>query len=112
MLQKAPAIPDQQDLQEKEYQPESPKPSQSSIGGLLYYKNKCVWWMKGSDKKNPAQKTGQLCEYKLFRHGENLKDTVNIKDEFFVETVSALLHPFADDDLMYHFLIFHVVKTV
>ena len=43
MLQKAPAIPDQQDLQEKEYQPESPKRSQSSIGGLLYYKNKCVW---------------------------------------------------------------------
>ena len=56
----SPTIPEQQDLQEKECQPSSPKRLRSSIGGPLYHKNKCVWCMKGSDKKNPTRKTGKL----------------------------------------------------
>ena len=37
MLKKSSTIPEQQDFQEKEYQPSSHKLLQSSIGGLLYH---------------------------------------------------------------------------
>ena len=45
-----PTTPEQQDLLEKECQPSSPKRLQSSTGETFYH-NKCVWCMKGSDKK-------------------------------------------------------------
>ena len=44
-------FPEQQDLQEKGCKPLSPKHFWSSIGGLLYHKNKRICWIKGSDKK-------------------------------------------------------------
>lgn len=68
--------------------------------------------MKGSDIKILLKKLENWYEYKLYRHGENLKKTVNIKNELFVEAVSALLDPFAADDLMYHFLILYVGKII
>ena len=49
--EKTPTSPAQQDLQEEESQPSSLKRLQSSIGGPIYHKNKCVWCMKGFDKK-------------------------------------------------------------
>lgn len=68
--------------------------------------------MKGSDIKILLKKLENWYEYKLYRHEENLKKTVNIKNELFVEAVSALLDPFAADDLMYHFLILYVGKII
>ena len=49
--EKTPTSPAQQDLREEECQPSSLKRLQSSIGGPIYHKNKCVWCMKGFDKK-------------------------------------------------------------
>ena len=48
---KTPTSPGEQNLQEEECQPSSLKRLQSSTGGPIYHKNKCVWCMKGSDKK-------------------------------------------------------------
>ena len=76
-----PTIPQQQDLQEKECQPYLPKRLRSSIVGPLYHKNKCVWCMKGSDKKSPTQKTGKLMRIStLSRWREFKRHTVNIKN--------------------------------
>ena len=54
--EKSPTIPEQQDLQEKEFH----KRLRFSIGWPVYHKNKWVWCIKGSDKKDPATKTGEL----------------------------------------------------
>ena len=58
--EKAPTIPEQQDLQKKEFQLSLRKRLQSSIGEPLCYKNKCIRCMKGFDKRNLTGETGKL----------------------------------------------------
>ena len=108
--EKSPTIPEQQDLQEKECQTISPKRLRFSIGGPVYHKNKWVWCIKGSDKKDPAPKTGKLMLISTLTEWREFKiHTVNIKDKLLrlqlsklVQAISALLDPLAAD-LMYHF---------
>ena len=90
-------------------QPPSPKRLRSSVGILHYPKTKCVWCMKGSDKKHPNRKTGKL--YRLETHSAwraFQRHTVLIEDEAMrlrierlAESTSLLADPFAND-IMYH----------
>ena len=80
--EKFPTISEQQNFQEKECQPSSPKRLRSSTGGPLYHKNKCVWCMKGSDKSNPTRKTRKLKQVSTLSGWREFKrHTVNIKEE-------------------------------
>ena len=95
---------------QRECQPSSPKRLRSSIGGPIYHKNKYVWCMKGSDKKNPTRKTQKLMQISTLSGWREFKRyTINIKGELLhdqlsklVEAVFALSDPFSAD-LMYHF---------
>ena len=100
---------DQKHICDEETGASSPKRLRSSVGGSLHDKTKCVWCMKGDDKKHPDRKQCQLYRIQTLSAWHSFKrHTVLIADKQvrdrlskLIESTSALSDPFAND-ISYH----------
>lgn len=90
-------------------EPPPPKRLRSSVGGPLHEKTKCVWCMKGEDKKHPNRSRSNLYRintrsaWRIFKRHPVLIGDTDLRNRLtrLVESTSALSDPFAND-IMYH----------